>query len=178
MAVAHRMYARALYEAAEERGRLDTVREQLGDFLAALRQVDELRELLANPELDSRAKVSVLEAIAGDADELVLNFLRLAVEKGRGAELEQIIEELEAMAAAREGRLQVELTTAYELTDEEAQSIVKKIEDASGRPVEATRRVDPGLIGGLVLQAGSLRLDASVRGRLERLRHALVTARS
>ena len=74
---------------------------------------------------------------------------------------------------AQEQRLTVELTTAYELSDDEASSSLKKIEEASGRQVEATRRVDPSLIGGVVLQAGSLRVDASVRGRLERLRHQL-----
>ena len=69
----------------------------------------------------------------------------------------------------------VGLTTAYELSDEEAASIVKKIEAASGRSVEATRKVDSALIGGIVLQAGSLRVDASVKGRIDRLRHELVT---
>jgi F-type H+-transporting ATPase subunit delta len=76
--------------------------------------------------------------------------------------------------AAEERRLNVELTTARELTDEEAQEIVAQIEQAAGRKVEATRSVDPGLIGGIVLQAGSYRADASVRGRLERLRKELV----
>ena len=67
----------------------------------------------------------------------------------------------------------MELTTAYELSDEEAASILKKIEQSSGRTVEATRKVDPALIGGIVLQAGSLRVDASVRGRIDGLRHDL-----
>ena len=71
--------------------------------------------------------------------------------------------------------LQVELTTAFELSDEEARDIVAQIEQASGRSVEAVRSVDPDLVGGIVLQAGSHRLDASVRGRLDRLRHDLVT---
>jgi F-type H+-transporting ATPase subunit delta len=69
----------------------------------------------------------------------------------------------------------VELTTAVELSDEEAGEIVAQIERAAGRKVEAARRVDPDLIGGLVLQIGSRRVDASVRGRLERLRRDLLT---
>ena len=69
----------------------------------------------------------------------------------------------------------VELTTAFELSDDEAASIVAQIEQSSGRTVEATRKVDPELVGGMILQAGSLRVDASVRGRLERLRHELAT---
>jgi F-type H+-transporting ATPase subunit delta len=85
--------------------------------------------------------------------------------------------EFERLVAAEEGRLEVELTTAVELSDEEAEQLVTQIEKASGRTVVATRKVDPGLIGGLILQAGSRRVDASVRGRFQRLRHELVTRR-
>src|SRR5581483_4111844 len=79
-----------------------------------------------------------------------------------------------AEIVGEEERLSVELTTARELTDAEAKAIVKQIEQAAGRTVEATRSVDPDLVGGIVLQAGSYRVDASVRGRLERLRQTLV----
>jgi F-type H+-transporting ATPase subunit delta len=76
--------------------------------------------------------------------------------------------------AREERRLDVELITARELSDAEADAIVKQIEKAAGRKVDATRSVDPELVGGIVLQAGSYRADASVRGRLERLRQELV----
>ena len=80
------------------------------------------------------------------------------------------------LVAQAENRLSVELTTSYELSDEEAKSIVATIEKASGRTIEATRTVDPSIIGGIVLQIGSHLADGSVRGRLERLRHELATA--
>ena len=83
--------------------------------------------------------------------------------------------EFRALVDQSRRRIAVELTTAHVLSDAEAKAIVEKIEQASGRSVEATRSVDPDLIGGLILQAGSLRVDASVRGRLERLRRELVT---
>ena len=169
------MYARSLFQAAQGQGKVDLVHQELGDFAAAIANVPELRSLLQNPELDPQAKASVLDEILGDADELVHNFILLVAEKGRATEIEEIYRELDALVAAEQGRLNVELTTAFELSDEEADSILKKIEAASGRSVEATRRVDPGLIGGIVLQAGSLRVDASVRGRLTRLREELVT---
>jgi F-type H+-transporting ATPase subunit delta len=175
MGVAHRMYARALFEAAQERGRLEQVREELADFAAAARDVPELGAVLRNPELDPQAKRAALADVVGDADELVRNFLLLLVDKGRAGALDQIVEEFETLVAEAQGRLEVELTTAVELSDEEAQTILRQIEHASGRTVEATRRVDPELIGGIVLQAGSQRVDASVRGRLERLRHELLT---
>jgi len=174
----HRIYARALFEAARDKGRLDTVREELEDLVRALDDVPELDALLENPETDSQVKADVLEQVLGEADELVRNFLRLLVEKGRAAEIREIAAEFETLVAAEEGILDVELTTASELSEDEFQKLVGRIEDASGRKVQATRNVDPNLIGGLVLQAGSMRLDASVRGRLDRLRHDLAHARS
>lgn len=137
-----------------------------------------LRALLNNPEVDSRVKGDVLGRVAEGSDELIVNFVRLIAEKGRSAELPQIAGELDALVAAGERVLDVELTTALELSEPEFGRIVGRIEEASGRKVQAVRSVDPTLIGGLVLQAGSLRLDASVRGRLDRLRNDLATARS
>jgi F-type H+-transporting ATPase subunit delta len=119
-------------------------------------------------------KAEILSDLAGDDDQLFKNFLLVVAEKSRAGEIEEIAREFERLMAREERRLTVELTTARELSDEEAASIVALIEKAAGRKVEATRSVDPDLVGGIVLQAGSRRADASVRGRLERLRQELV----
>jgi F-type H+-transporting ATPase subunit delta len=177
VAVAHRIYAEALLEAAAESGRRDRVREEFDAFAAALQESDELAELLRNPQIDPDSKRAALEAALADADETFLNLLRLLVEKNRIGEVEEIYEEWQRLLAVEEHVLAVELTTAVELSDEEAAEIVRKIETAAGRRVEATRHVDPDLIGGLVLQAGSLRVDGSVRGRLDGLREELLAAR-
>jgi F-type H+-transporting ATPase subunit delta len=175
MAVAHRMYAQALYAAAEGQGRVAVVRDQLAELARGLEALPELAAFLANPQLDPDSKAEVLAEVADDADPLVRNFLQLTATKGRAGELGQIAEEFEAIVDRAEGRITVELTTAFPLDDDEARAIVDSIERSSGRSVEATRSVDANLIGGIVLQAGSLRVDASVRGRLERLRRDLVT---
>ncbi len=133
----------------------------------------ELAALLVNPETESRVKAEVLEQILGSGEELVSNFARVVVEKGRAGELREIAAEFAALLAEQERVLDVELTTADELSQAAFDRIVVDIEQKSGRKVAATHSVDPELIGGLVLQAGSLRLDASVRGRLERLRQEL-----
>jgi F-type H+-transporting ATPase subunit delta len=150
------------------------VHESLGDFAAAIRQSPELRSVLRNPQLDPTAKAEILADLAGDETPLFKNFLLVVAEKGRAGEIEEIAAEFERLIARDERRITVELTTARELTDEEAQAIVAQIEKAAGRKVEATRTVDPDIVGGIVLTAGSLRADASVRGRLERLRQDLV----
>ena len=175
MSVVHRTYARALYDAAREAGRLAAVRQDLGDFVEASEAVPELGEILRNPNLDKRAKTGAIEAVAGESDPLVVNFLRLLVEKGRAGDVAEVREEFERLAAAGEGELTVELTTAFELSDEEARTIVSQIEERSGRKVDASRTVDPELIGGMVLQVGSRRVDASLRGRIEQLGRELRT---
>jgi F-type H+-transporting ATPase subunit delta len=144
--------------------------QQLRDAVLA---VDDLRTMLSNPEVEPSVKADVLSRIASGADEEVVNFLRLIAEKGRAGELPQIADEFDTLVAADARILDVELTTATELSDQEFGRILGQIESASGRKVQASRKVDPDLIGGIVLQAGSMRLDASVRGRLERLRHDL-----
>ena len=123
-------------------------------------------------------KEDVLARIAEGSDELVVNFVKLLAEKGRAAELDEVVTELDTLVAQEQRILDVELTTAHELSDEEFGRVIGRIEAASGRKVQAERKVDPDLIGGIVLQAGSMRLDASVRGRLQRLRHDLAHARS
>ena len=176
MAVVARTYARALFEAAQNEGRIEPVRDELATFVQAVDEVPELRALIRNPELDPPTKAATLEAVLEGADELVRNFVRVVAEKGRAAQLDEILREYEALVAAEEHILNVELTTAYELSDDEAAAIVKQIEEASGQQVEAARTVDPDLIGGLVLKAGSLEVDSSVRGRLDRLRTDLAHA--
>ena len=170
------MYARALFDAALGEKRLEPVREQLRQLVEAEAAVPELRELLRNPQLDPRSKRAALEDILSGAEELLRNFLLVLVDKGRAGQLEEIAREFERLAAEQEGIVRAELTTAVELSDAEAKKLLKQIEQASGQKVEATRSVDPDLIGGMILQVGSRRLDASVRGRLERLRRELATA--
>jgi F-type H+-transporting ATPase subunit delta len=174
LAAAQRIYAEALFSAAKEEGRLRHVHEAFADFVDAVEQTPELAAVLRNPQLESSAKARILADLVGDDEPLLRNFLLLTADKGRAGELEEIAREFERLMAREERRLTVELTTARELTDAEATEIVAQIEKAAGRKVEATRSVDPSLVGGIVLQAGSYLADASVRGRLERLRQELV----
>ena len=175
MAVAHRVYAEALLTAAKETNALARVREDFADFVAAVEASDDLRDFLRNPQIEPGVKRRVLETLLEGADERFVNFVRLLAEKNRIAAAADVQREFERLIAEEARVLELELTTAIELTDEEAERIVGEIQRAAGRQVEATRAVDPELIGGLILQAGSVRLDASVRGRLEQLREELTS---
>ena len=176
MSVVDRVYANALFEAARDQNKLEPVGEQLAQLVEAEGKVPELRELLRNPQLDPRARRAALDDVLVGSDDLLRNFLLVLADKGRAGQLEEIAKEFERLVAEHKGVVHAELTTAVELSDDEAGKLLQQIEQASGRKVEASRSVDPDLIGGIVLQVGSHRLDASVRGRLDRLRRQLVTA--
>jgi F-type H+-transporting ATPase subunit delta len=175
MSVVDRVYARALFDASLGKDRLEPVREQLAQLVAAQSEVPELRQLLRNPQLDPRSKAAALQDLLAGGEDLLRNFLLVLVDKGRAGQLEEMAREFERLVSEHEGVVHAELTTAVELSDDDAGELLQQIERASGRRVEASRSVDPELIGGIVLQVGSHRLDASVRGRLERLRRELAT---
>jgi F-type H+-transporting ATPase subunit delta len=139
--------------------------------------VPELAQLLADRELDTAVKVSLVERVLAGSNALVRNTVALLAEKGRAGEIAEVDAEFEALASAEERVLSVEVTTAHELSEQDFEAILADIERKSGRKVQASRSVEPELIGGIVLQAGSLRLDASIRGQFDRLRQELGAGR-
>ena len=139
------MYARAIFQAAQDEGRLDEVAADLAALAGALEESPELRAFLRNPQIDALEKARVLGEVAAGADELVLNFLRLLAEKGRAGELVETNAELEALVARAQNRLAVELTTAHELSDDEAQ-LDRRADREGFRPhgrSDALRRSQP-----------------------------------
>ena len=142
MAVAQRMYARALYGAAQDAGRVDAVASELAAIAGAMGEVPELRAFLRNPQIEPAGKAAVLGEVAAGADELVRNFVRLVAEKGRAGELPEISVELDALVAQAQNRLAVELTTAHELSEDDARSIVAGDREGIGahRRGDAQRR--------------------------------------
>src|SRR4029453_5115138 len=135
VAVVARTYARALFEAAKEQGRVDEVRDELGTLVETVREVPELQAMIRNPRVVPPGKADALGGILKGAEELLRNFVRVVAEKGRAPMLEEIAREFDALVSAEERILNVELTTAYELSDEEASSIGGQIDQAVGRPV-------------------------------------------
>ena len=116
------------------------MREELEDVVGALDTVPELSALLENPEIESHVKARVLDEVLGGADELVRNFVRLAVEKGRAGEIREIAAEFETLVAEQERILDVDLTTAHELDDTEFGRIVGRIEQATAQALGEIRR--------------------------------------
>jgi len=171
-----RVYARALFGAAQAAGRVEPVRRELGDFVAGLAASAPLRHVLADPQVDDAAKRRVLAELTREADRLVSNTLQLLQGKGRFALVDAVHEELEALAAAEAEVVNVEVTSAVELGPEVEERLAAKVAKATGRRVEMTKRVDAGVLGGLVLRVGDVIVDGSLRSRIRQLRQRLVTA--
>jgi F-type H+-transporting ATPase subunit delta len=171
-----RVYARALFEAAKDRGKLDAIRDQLGQFVGVLEDNREVRLFFFSPYFSSAEKIDGLKKSVSDVEPELLNFLELLLEKGRMPVIFRIRRQYDALWAKENKRLGVTLTSAVELDPEIAKRIGSQIEEQTGNKVELESRIDPDILGGLVLQVGNMVLDTSIRNRLEKLRKSVARA--
>jgi ATP synthase F1 delta subunit len=164
------VYARALFEAAQEAGRLDVVREQLAAFTEALDENRDLEVFFLSPYFSTDEIKAGLERALTDADPLLSNFLALAIEKHRMPALNLIRRRFDVLCDHENRVLPVEVTSAVALGEQTVEEIGRRIEEQTGEHVELTSKVDPEILGGIVLRVGNSILDASIRDRLEQLR--------
>jgi len=171
-----RVYAEALFGAAKDRGKLDEIHEQVGQFADAVAENKELQLFFFSPYFSSAEKQDgVRKAIDGAEPELE-NFLELLVDKHRMPVIFRIRRQFDDLWAKENRRLGVTVTSAVELDPEVAKRIGSEIEKQTGNTVELRTKVDPEILGGLVLQVGNMVLDTSIRHRLEKLRKSVATA--
>jgi F-type H+-transporting ATPase subunit delta len=164
------VYSRALFEAAKENGVLDRVHDELGQFADALAEDRDLQLFFFSPYFSSEEKADGVDRIVVDADERLVNFLKLLAERHRMPAIHRIRRELDAMWAEENRLLTVSVTSAVELDEELVREIGRRIEEQTGRRVELSANVDPDVLGGLTVRVGNMVLDATVRNRLEQLR--------
>jgi ATP synthase F1 delta subunit len=169
------VYARALFDAAKEAGVVEPVRRELGDFVAAIAASASLRDVLADPQVDSAAKRRVLAEITRGGQPLVANMLQLLLERGRFAITGELHQAYDALAAVEARLVAVEVTSAVELTPETRKKIAARVAEATGRQVELAERVDPDIVGGLILRVGDVIVDGSVQARIRQLRRRLAS---
>jgi F-type H+-transporting ATPase subunit delta len=170
-----RVYATALYEAAEEEGRIEQVRTDLGEFIQAVEASPDLRQFLVAEEVPDARKAQALMELTEGGDELMRNLLRLLVDKGRESELAGVHRAFVQLVEQAQGLVHVEVVSAVPLTVPLQEALKKKIESSLQKTVELTMTVDAEILGGLRLRIGDRVADASVRHRLERLRELLIT---
>jgi F-type H+-transporting ATPase subunit delta len=164
------VYSRALFEAARDQDKLDDVREQVGAFADAIDSKRDLAVFFFSPYFSTEEKKEGLGKVLDGADDTVRNFLELLVEKHRMPAIHRIRREYDSLWEEENKLLPVEVTSAIELDKETVQNIGDKIGERTGRKVELESKVDPDILGGIVVRVGDRILDASIANRLESLR--------
>ena len=170
------VYARSLFEVAQEQDALDEIHEQLGEFADELSCNRQLQVFFFSPYFSSEEKKDGVAKVIDGGNEYFVRFLELLAEKHRVPALFRIRREFDELWAEEQRLLEVSVTSAVELDEETVKGIGKKIEEQTGRRVDLSANVDPDVIGGLVIRVGNMVLDATVRNRLERLRRQVAAA--
>jgi F-type H+-transporting ATPase subunit delta len=164
------VYARSLFEVAVQQGKLDELREQLGQFADALDQNRELAVFFFSPYFSTKEKQDGLERLLDGAEETFLNFLKLLIENHRMPVIFRTRQQFERMWERENELLPVDITSAIALDQETTENLGRTIGERAGRKVRLAAHVDPDILGGIVLRVGNSILDASIRNRLEQLR--------
>jgi F-type H+-transporting ATPase subunit delta len=170
------VYARSLFEVAKEQDKLDEVRDQLGTFADALDDTRELQVFFFSPYFSTQEKEDGLERAVVDADPVILNFLKLLIEKHRMPVIFRIRANYDRLWEEENQLLPVEITSAVELDESIVSQLGDRIAEQTGRKVDLSSRVEPEILGGIVVQVGNSVLDASIRNRLEQLRRRVARA--
>ncbi len=171
-----KVYSEALFDVAKEKGELDEVQQQLGEFADAVAANQDLQVFFFSPYLSSAEKRDgIAKAIEGGNAELI-NFLELLAEKHRMPALFRIRQRFDELWAVENDRLEVTVTSAIELDPKVVESIGAEIEEKTGKTIELTSEVDESIVGGLVLRVGNRVLDASIANRLDKLRREVAQA--
>jgi F-type H+-transporting ATPase subunit delta len=170
------VYARSLFEVAKEQGKLDEVRQQLGEFADAMEADRELQVFFFSPYFSTQEKQDGLDRAVSGADPAVLNFLKLLIENHRMPVLLRVRRAYDALWDEENKLLPVSVTSAVELDKSTVKQIGDRIAEQTGRKVELSATVEPDILGGIVVRVGNQVLDASVRNRLEQLRKQVARA--
>ena len=170
--LAAKRYAQAAFELAAQAGNLAEWSGAL-DEIASFMGDDEVRRVLENTRVAQEAKQQLIEAALADLAPLPLNLARLLVRKSRPTLAGEIAAEFKRLAEAREGVVHARALTAVELSGDERESLARRLREQTGRQIVLETAVEPGLVGGVVVQIGDRLIDASTRGRLAALRKTL-----
>jgi F-type H+-transporting ATPase subunit delta len=170
------VYARSLFEVADDQDILDDVREQLGQFADALNENRDLSVFFFSPYFSTEEKKDGLKRAIEGAEPVFMNFLEALIERHRMPAIFRIRADYDASWDDARHLLPVAVTSAVVLDEATVQNIGDRIGDQTGLEVQLSSNVDPDILGGIVLRVGNFILDASIRNRLNQLRKQVAQA--
>lgn len=168
-------YAQSLFELARDEGSIDTVESELGQFQTLIEENADFRRLVESPAFSSDVQLAAITAIVDEVkpSELTGNFLKVVAENRRLFALGGMIRGFRQIAAAHRGEVEAEVVSAYELDDGQRDELKKALGSYAGKNVTMRERVDPAILGGLIVKIGSRQIDTSLRTKLNSLKLAL-----
>jgi F-type H+-transporting ATPase subunit delta len=167
-------YAQALMSLAQSDNLTDRIGEDIRSLLGLIENSEDLRDFLMNPVVKEPVKKEVLRRIAGDTHPYLVNFLMLLVDKRRVIYLEKVCQQYLELLRKLKNAVLAEVSSATELNEGQLQSVVERVKALTGASeVELKTKIDPELIGGVVIKVGSQVFDASLRGQLRRIGYSL-----
>jgi F-type H+-transporting ATPase subunit delta len=174
-----RKYARALFEVLGDAQKARHAVQELGQVDRVISGDDtELRRLLKHPEIKGDRKAEIVQRIfGGKVDDQTLRVLTLLARRGRIDALPGLVHLLDRMVLEAEGVARAEVTTAIPMDDGQRDMVHKRIGQLVNRKIELQTKVDPSLIGGIVIKVGDRLIDGSVRYHLEKLREGMKNLR-
>jgi len=170
------VYARSLFEVASEQSKLDTIKQQLDEFAQVLAQNREVAVFFFSPYFSADEKKDGLHRAVQGADPVFINFLEALIERHRTPAIYRIRADFEALYDKANKLLPVQVTSAVPLDAELVESLGRRIGEQTGNEIELSTKVDPDIVGGIVLRVGDFVLDASIKTRLEQLRREVAQA--
>jgi F-type H+-transporting ATPase subunit delta len=172
-------YATALFDLARETNALDAVLADLNRFDALVAESPDLTRLVRSPAFSADAQLQALSAVLERAGigGLAAKFLKLVTSKRRLFAVRDMVKAYRGLVARHKGEATAEVTVAEPLTDEHAGALRAALKAVSGKDVSLDIKIDPAIIGGLVVKLGSRMVDTSLRTKLNAIRHAMKEAR-
>lgn len=168
-------YASALFDLARDGNAIVAVESSLSALTSALGESPDLKTLVESPLVSrtNAAKAIAAVAAAMKLDDLTARFLGVLADNRRLADLPAIIRAFGRIVAAHRGEVTAEVTTAHPLADDQLAALKQQLRTRVGREVSVVAKVDPAILGGLVVKLGSQLIDASIRTRLNSLAQAM-----
>jgi F-type H+-transporting ATPase subunit delta len=168
-------YASALYDLASEQGFVTAVESDLDKLGDAIDATPDLAALIRNPQVGRDAAAKAMDAVGGvlGLSDLTKNFVGVLAANRRLSALPEVVRAFSAIAAAQRGEVTAEVTSAHALTDDQAAALTQKLKVREGREIKLKTKVDPEILGGLVVRIGSKQIDSSIRTRLNSLAQAM-----
>ena len=172
-------YATALFDLARETNAIDAVKDDLGRFIGLVAESPDLTRLVRSPVFSADEQLQALSAVLERAEigGLAAKFLKLVTTNRRLFAVRDMVKAYRQLVAEYKGEATAEVTVAERLKDEHVAALRSALKAVSGKDVDLDIRIDPAIIGGLVVKLGSRMVDTSLRTRLNAIRHAMKEAR-